>query len=59
MEDGDAEGDEYENIHVAVVQNIDAAALELFAFWEINMLDRDGEDFEDINIGGIGARMKF
>ena len=53
------DSDDYENIHVAVVQNIDAAALELFAFWEINILDRDGEDFEDINIGGIGARMKF
>ncbi len=42
-----------------MVQNIDAAALELFAFWELNMLDRDGTDFENINIGGIGARMKF
>ncbi len=42
-----------------MVQNINAAALELFAFWEINMLDRDGSDFDDINIGGIGARMKF
>ena len=58
-EDLDAQGDEYHNIHVAVVQNIDAAALELFAFWEINMLDRDGKDFEDINIGGFGAQMKF
>ena len=58
-EDLDAQNDEYQNIHVAVVQNIDSAALELFAFWEINILDRDGEDFEDINIGGIGARMKF
>ena len=58
-DDKDAQGDEAENIHVAVVQNIDAAALELFAFWEINMLDRDGTDFEDINMGGIGARMKF
>ena len=54
-----AQNDEAQNIHVAVVQNIDAAALELFAFWEINILDRDGEDFENINIGGIGARMKF
>ncbi len=42
-----------------MVQNIDAAALELFAFWEVNILDRDGDDFENINIGGIGARMKF
>ena len=54
-----AQDDEYENISVAVVQNIDAAGLELFAFWEINTLDRPGKDFEDINIGGIGARMKF
>jgi len=58
-DDKDTQGDEFENIHVAVVQYIDAAALELFAFWEINMLDRDGTDFDDINIGGIGARMKF
>jgi predicted porin len=54
-----AQNDEAENFHVAIVQNIDAAALELFAFWELNSLDRDDEDFEDINIGGIGARMKF
>ena len=59
MEDQDVNSDEYQNIHVAVVQNIDAAALELFAFWEINILDHDSENFEDINIGGIGARMKF
>ncbi|MCH8198276.1 MAG: porin [Proteobacteria bacterium] len=58
-EDLAKQNDEYENFHVAVVQNIDAAALELFAFWELNSLDRDGADFEDINIGGIGARMKF
>jgi predicted porin len=58
-DDKSAQDDKYENIHVAVVQNIDAAALELFAFWEINMLDRTGTDFDDINIGGIGARMKF
>ncbi len=42
-----------------MVQSIDAAALDLLLFWEINMLDRPGEDFEDIIIGGIGARMKF
>ncbi|MCH8097957.1 MAG: porin [Proteobacteria bacterium] len=58
-DDRSVQNDEYQNIHVAVVQNIDAAALELYAFWEINILDRDGEDFENINIGGIGARMKF
>ena len=58
-DDRAAQNDEAENIHVAVVQNIDAAALELFAFWELNSLDRDDEDFEDINIGGFGARMKF
>ena len=58
-DDRAAQDDEAENFHFAVVQNIDAAALELFAFWELNSLDRDGEDFEDINIGGIGARMKF
>ncbi len=59
MDDLAAQDDEAEAWHVAVVQNVDAAALELFAFWEINMLDRDGTDFDDINIGGIGARMKF
>ncbi len=58
-DDRNLQNDEFENIHVAVVQYIDAAALELFAFWEINMLDRDGTEFDDINIGGIGARMKF
>ena len=58
-DDDSVQGDEYQNFGVVVLQNIDAAALELFAFWEMSTLDRDGTDFDDINIGGIGARMKF
>ena len=58
-DDDSVQGDEYQNFGVVVLQNIDAAALEVFAFWEMSTLDRDGTDFDDINIGGIGARMKF
>ena len=58
-DDLQANGDEFRSFGFAVVQNIDAAALELFAFYRNYSLDRTGSDFEDINIGGIGARMKF
>ena len=51
--------DEFQSFGFAIVQNIDAAALELFAFYRNYSLDRPGSNFEDINIGGIGARMKF
>ncbi|MFQ5765573.1 MAG: hypothetical protein ACE5GT_11640, partial [Rhodospirillales bacterium] len=58
-DDMQAQGDEFESWGFAVVQNIDLAALELFAFFRQYSLDRDGEDFEDINIAGIGGRVKF
>ncbi len=58
-DDMQVNGDEFQSFGFAVVQKIDAAALELFAFYRNYSLDRDGSDFEDINIGGIGARMKF
>ncbi len=41
-----------------MVQFIDAAAMELFAFYR--QYDLDGKkDWEDIDIAGLGGRVKF
>ncbi len=58
-EDLQKKGDEFESWGLAVVQNIDIAALELFAFYRQYSLDRDGDDFEDIDLAGLGGRVKF
>lgn len=58
-DDMQEQGDEFTSWGLAVVQHIDRAALELFAFFRQYDLDRDGEDFEEINIAGIGGRVKF
>ncbi len=58
-EDFQKNDDEFESFGFAIVQNIDAAALELFLFYRQYSLDRDAEDFEDINIAGLGGRVKF
>ena len=58
-DDMQEQGDEFESWGLAVVQNIDIAALELFAFYRRYSLDRDGEDFEDIDLAGFGGRVKF
>lgn len=58
-DDMQEQGDEFTSWGFAVVQNIDRAALELFLFYRQYSLDRDGKDFEDINIAGIGGRVKF
>ncbi len=60
-DDMQEQGDEFESWGFAIVQHVDRAALELFAFFRQYSLDRDGEeeDFEDINIAGIGGRVKF
>ena len=51
--------DEFTSWGFAVVQNIDKAGAELFAFYRQYDLDRTGSDFEEIDLGGIGARVKF
>ena len=50
--------DEFTSWGVAAVQNIDKVSTELFAFFRQYDLDRTGADFEPINLGGIGARVK-
>ncbi len=58
-DDMQRDGDEFTSWGFAGVQHIDRAALELFAFFRQYDLDRPGTDFEAINIGVIGARVKF
>ena len=43
----------------AVAQSIDVVGTELFGFFRQYDLDRTGQNFEEINLGGIGARIKF
>ena len=50
---------DFDSFGFAIVQNIDAAAVELFIFFRQYALDSPGTDFDDINLGGFGARMKF
>ena len=52
---------EFQSFGFELVQNIDAAALELFVFFSNWSLDSStsGEEFDDINMGGFGARLKF
>ena len=58
-DDHQVDGDEFTSWGFAAVQNIDRAALELFGFYRRYDLDRTGANFEDIDLGGIGARVKF
>lgn len=58
-DDLQAQGDEFTSWGLAAVQNIDKAGTELFAFFRQYDLDRTGSNFEEINLGGIGARIKF
>ncbi len=58
-DDLQAQGDEFTSWGGAVVQNVDAAGAELFAFFRQYELDRTGSSFEDLDLGGIGARIKF
>lgn len=44
---------------MAAVQNVDRIGAEIFAFFRQYDLERTGETFEEINIGGLGARVKF
>ena len=58
-EDIDQDGDESTSVGVAAVQNFDRIGTEVFAGYRNFELDRDGEDFDDINGVLFGARVKF
>jgi hypothetical protein len=58
-DDLQVQGDEFTSWGAAVVQNIDKAATELFLFYRQYELDRTGSNFEEIDLGGIGGRVKF
>ena len=58
-DDLQAQGDEFTSWGFAAVQKIDIASTELFAFFRQYNLDRPGADFETIDLGGVGARVKF
>ena len=58
-DDLQAQGDEFTSWGLAAVQNIDAAGAEIYAFFRQYDLDRAGQNFEEINLGGAGARIKF
>ncbi len=47
------------SVGLAVVQNIDAYALEVYAAYRTHEFDAPGTDFEDIDVFAIGARWKF
>ncbi len=52
--------DELDSYGVAIVQKIDAAALELYAAWsQHDLSDNTATNFEEINLFLLGARMKF
>ncbi len=54
-----AQDDEFTSWGFAAVQNIDKAGTELFGFFRQYELDRTGSNFESIDLGGAGARIKF
>ncbi len=58
-DDLQAQGDEFTSWGLAAVQKIDKAGAELFAFYRQYELDRPGASFENIDLGGVGARVKF
>ena len=58
--DFDGDNDEMETWGVALVQNIDAAAMELYVAWQHGEYEEDGGiSFEDFDTVGAGARIKF
>ncbi|MEM9578655.1 MAG: porin [Pseudomonadota bacterium] len=53
------DGSESSSVGVAVVQNIDAHNLEIYAAWRTHEFDAAGPDFEDVDVIALGARWKF
>lgn len=58
-EDVDTDGDESTSIGLLAVQNVDPIGTELYAGYRNYDLDRDGENFDDVNALLVGARVKF
>ena len=58
-EDVGADGDESTSVGLLAVQNVDRIGTELYAGFRNYELDREGEDFDDINAVLVGARVKF
>jgi len=58
-EDIDQDGDESTSIGVVAVQEVKRIGTELYAGLRNFELDRDGEDFDDIDGLLVGARVKF
>lgn len=58
-EDVDADGDKSASIGLLAVQNVDRIGTELYAGARNYDLDRDGENFDDVNALLVGARVKF
>lgn len=54
-----AQGDEFTSWGFAAVQKIDKVGAEVFAFYRRYDLERAGANFEEIDLVGIGARVKF
>lgn len=52
-------GSESSSVGVAVVQQIDAHDLEIYATWRTHELDNAGGAFEDIDVMALGARWRF
>lgn len=57
--DIDADGDESTSIGVLAVQNVKRIGTQLYAGYRHYELDRDGEDFDDVDALLVGARLKF
>ncbi|MEE4187078.1 MAG: porin [Roseobacter sp.] len=57
--DFEVDGSDSSSMGIAVVQSIDAYALELYAAYRAHEFDAPGTDFEDIDSFAIGARWKF
>ena len=58
-EDIDQNGDESTSFGLLAVQDVDAVGTELYAGLRNYELDRNGEDFDDVNALLVGARVKF
>ena len=52
-------GDELDAIGFQIVQNVDWLGTEFYGAFRNHSFDRDGRSFDDLNIGMIGARVRF
>lgn len=51
--------DEFQTIGVAAVQKLDSWGTELYAAIRNHQMNRSGVQLDDINVGMVGARIKF